>query len=252
MWHPALANDSPPSCAANRLMKRFHRTLKAVIICHADQRWTEALPLVLRIRTTFKEDLQASVAELMYGKPLRIPGEILISSANPVDPALLITELCQHMAHLRPVSAARHVSLATFMHEDLEKCTHVFLRQDATCQALEPPYSGPYQVLSWRDKRLQLLVRGRPVTVSANGQASLRPEQDQLREQPEPTSHSTACHTTTAPYKNYTLWSPRTFPLSLQHLSNHLHGVVMWELPTAMDKHRVRCYEVNTHSHSNG
>jgi hypothetical protein len=79
-------------------------------MCHADQQWTEALPLVLGIRASFKEDLQASVAELVYGEPLRIPGKLLTPSANPVDPAFLITELCQHMAHLRPVPAARHAS----------------------------------------------------------------------------------------------------------------------------------------------
>jgi cleavage and polyadenylation specificity factor subunit 1 len=55
------------------------------------------------------------------------------------------------------------------VHSDLEKCTHVFLRQDATRRALEPPYRGPYKVLSWREKTLQLLMRGRPVTVSADG-----------------------------------------------------------------------------------
>jgi hypothetical protein len=64
------------------------------------------------------------------------------------------------MARLRPVPAARHASPATFVHKDLHNCTHVFLRQDATHRALEPPYSGPY---------LQLLVRSKPVTVSADG-----------------------------------------------------------------------------------
>jgi cleavage and polyadenylation specificity factor subunit 1 len=33
--------------AANGLVERFHRTLKAAIMCHTDQQWTEALPLVL-------------------------------------------------------------------------------------------------------------------------------------------------------------------------------------------------------------
>jgi cleavage and polyadenylation specificity factor subunit 1 len=33
--------------AANGFVERFHRTLKAAIVCHADQHWTEALPLVL-------------------------------------------------------------------------------------------------------------------------------------------------------------------------------------------------------------
>jgi hypothetical protein len=122
--------------------------------------------LVLGIRTAFKEDLRASVAELVYGEQLRIPGELLAPAADPVDPAHLITELRQHMARLRPVPAARHASPATFMHNDLEKCTHVFLHQDTIRRALEPPYSGPYQVLSRREKTMQLLVRGRPVTVS--------------------------------------------------------------------------------------
>jgi hypothetical protein len=52
--------------------------MKAAIMSHADQQWTEALPLVLLgIRTSFKADLQASVAELVYGEPLRNPDELL-------------------------------------------------------------------------------------------------------------------------------------------------------------------------------
>jgi hypothetical protein len=113
-------------------------------MCHMNRQFTEALPLVLLgIRTSFNDDLQASVVKLVYGEPLRIPGELLTPSANPVDPALLITKLRQHMACLRPVPAARHASPATFVHKDLKNCTHVFLRQDTTRWNLEPPYSGP-------------------------------------------------------------------------------------------------------------
>jgi hypothetical protein len=72
------------------------------------------------------------------------------------------------MARLKPVPALHHASSATFVHKDLQNCTHVFLREDATRRALEPPYSGPYQVLSRREKTLQLLVRGKPVIVSAD------------------------------------------------------------------------------------
>jgi cleavage and polyadenylation specificity factor subunit 1 len=107
--------------ADNGLVERFHRTLKAAIMCHADQRWTEALPLVLfGIRTALKEDLQTSIAELVYDKTLRISGELLTPTADLADPAHLITELRQHMARLRPVPAARHASPATFVHSDLE------------------------------------------------------------------------------------------------------------------------------------
>jgi transposase InsO family protein len=113
----------------NALVELFHRALKAAIMCHADQQWPQALPLVLLgIRPSFKEDLQASVAENVYGEPLRIPGELLTPTANPVEPAHLITELCQHMTRLRPVPATRHATQATFVNHDLQKCTHVFLR----------------------------------------------------------------------------------------------------------------------------
>jgi hypothetical protein len=36
----------------------------------ADEQRTEALPLFFGIRTAFKEDLQSSTAELVYGEPL--------------------------------------------------------------------------------------------------------------------------------------------------------------------------------------
>jgi hypothetical protein len=164
-----LSRTTAHHATANGLVKRFHRTLKAAIISHADQHWTEALPLVpLGIRTAFKEDLQASVAELVYGEPLSIPGELLAPSALPGESNAPDTELRQHMTRLRPVPAARHASPAAFVHSDLEKCTHVFLRQDTTRRALEPPYIDPYQVLSRRGKTMQLLVRGRPVAVSTD------------------------------------------------------------------------------------
>jgi hypothetical protein len=127
------------------------------------------LPLVLLgICTAFKEDLQASVAELVYGKPQRIPGKMLTPTADPVDPAHFITELRHHMAHLGPILAIRHAFPATFVHSDLETCTHVLLRQDTTRKTMEPPYSGSYQVLSRGEKIMNILVCGRPVTVSTD------------------------------------------------------------------------------------
>jgi hypothetical protein len=149
-------------------VERFHRTLKAAIMCHADQHWTEALPLVLLgIRSSFKADLHTSSAELVYGETLRIPSEFLTTSPTS-EPAPLITQLRQHMARLRPVPTTRHANPGTFVHKDLLTCTHVFLRQDANRLALVPPYSGPYRVISRRNKTLRLLVRGKTITVSAD------------------------------------------------------------------------------------
>jgi cleavage and polyadenylation specificity factor subunit 1 len=50
-----LCRTTPHHPAANGLVERLHRTLKAAIMCHADEQWTEALPLVLLgIRTATK------------------------------------------------------------------------------------------------------------------------------------------------------------------------------------------------------
>jgi hypothetical protein len=63
-----------------------------------DKQWTEALPLVLLgIHAAFREDLQESAAELIYGKAIRIPSELLTLTADPVDPAHLTTEFHQHV-----------------------------------------------------------------------------------------------------------------------------------------------------------
>ena len=69
---------------------------------HAAEKWAEALPLVLGIRTAYKEDLQSSAAELVYGEPLRFLGEFLIPAALKVEPSIFIMQLRRHMNQLRP------------------------------------------------------------------------------------------------------------------------------------------------------
>jgi cleavage and polyadenylation specificity factor subunit 1 len=155
--------------ASNGLIARFHQTLKTAIMCHADEKWTEALPIVLlRIQAAFKENLQASVAELVYGEPLQIPREMLCPTTDTVEPPQLIHQLRCKMEELRPVPATRHASPAMFVHKDLKESTHVFLRQDTACRALDPLYSSLHKVISRTDKTLQLYMCGKTVTVSAD------------------------------------------------------------------------------------
>jgi hypothetical protein len=55
-------------CCSRCLIKRLHHQLKATLICNADEHWAKALPLVLLgIRSAWKEDLETSSAELVYG-----------------------------------------------------------------------------------------------------------------------------------------------------------------------------------------
>ena len=52
----------------NGILERWHRTLKAALMCHPQVQWTKLLPTVLLgLRSTYKEDLGASPAELLFG-----------------------------------------------------------------------------------------------------------------------------------------------------------------------------------------
>ena len=158
-----LCRTSPRHPAANGLVERLHRTLKAVIMCHADEQWTEALLLVLLgIRTAFKEDLQSSAAELVYGETLRVTGELLVPASPRVEPSAFIQQLRRRMDKLRPTPAARYSSPVTSMHRDLTDSTHVFLQQDAIRCALD------HHTAARTDKTFKIVVRGRQVTISAD------------------------------------------------------------------------------------
>ncbi|CAK1601376.1 unnamed protein product [Parnassius mnemosyne] len=84
-----------PSC--NGLVERFHRQLKAAIMCHADSHWVDTLPLILLgIRSSFKDDLRTSSAELFYGEPLRLPNEFFQATApGSIDISDFTTRLRQ-------------------------------------------------------------------------------------------------------------------------------------------------------------
>ena len=65
--------------ASNGMVKRLHRQLKAAIKCHDTSNWVEILPIVsLGIRTAFKEDLNATAAEMVSGTGIRLPAEFFV------------------------------------------------------------------------------------------------------------------------------------------------------------------------------
>jgi cleavage and polyadenylation specificity factor subunit 1 len=67
-----------PKC--NGLVERFHRTLKSAIKAHYPQQWTKCLSTVLfGLRTTVRENSNYSIAEMLYGKPLRLPSDFFMT-----------------------------------------------------------------------------------------------------------------------------------------------------------------------------
>lgn len=155
---------------ANGMIERFHRQFKAAIMCHPDSTWLEAIPaVILGLRATFKPDIHATPAELVYGEPLRLPGEFLAalpSSTMPSDPTDFVARLRRTIATLRPSPAAQHSKPTPFVFKELASCTHAFLRDDTVRRPFQPPYSGPYLVVRRDDKNFTLRLNGNDVRVS--------------------------------------------------------------------------------------
>ena len=138
-------------------------------MCHSGSTWLQALPLVLLgIRSAVKEDLNASPAEMIYGEPLRLPGEFFTgkSLSSDQDPSNYISRLRQIMNDLRPVPASNHSARRCFVYRDLSKCKQVYLRDDSVRRSLQPPYSGPFPVASRGEKTINILVHGKERCVS--------------------------------------------------------------------------------------
>nr|VZI46749.1 unnamed protein product [Spirometra erinaceieuropaei] len=74
---------------------------------------------LLGTRSSAKEDIHSTAAELLYGTPLRLPGEFVQSSTTNTNiPSTFVRQLKQLMAELRP-TPTRLTSKRVFVHEDL-------------------------------------------------------------------------------------------------------------------------------------
>lgn len=155
--------------ASNGLVERFHRQLKAAIKAHESLDWYETLPLVLLgIRTSVKADLQCSAAELVYGTTLRLPGEFFVPrSKDTTDVQTYVQRLSTYMQALSPAQP-RIQQRQVFVPNELETCSHVFIRVDSVRKPLQQPYEGPFRVISRHGKTFKVDRHGRVDTISVD------------------------------------------------------------------------------------
>lgn len=119
------------------------------------------------MRSAWKEDLQTSAAELVYGEPLRLPGEFLKPiTHHSIDEADFAARLRQHISKLSPASTSCHGEKVFYVPKDLNTATHVFLRKGPLKKSLESPYSGPHLVIERGPKTFKIDVQGKHITVT--------------------------------------------------------------------------------------
>ncbi|XP_046801099.1 uncharacterized protein LOC124418528 [Lucilia cuprina] len=139
-------------------------------MCHPDVSWVDILPTVLLgLRTAFKEDLQASPSDLLYGDSLRLPNDFFDEADNPVDSPEFLRKLREYFNLVRPTPTAHHNKGKMFILKNLHDSTHVFLRTDAVRGPLKTPNTGPYKVIKRLSDRLYTIrIKENDVNVSTD------------------------------------------------------------------------------------
>ena len=140
---------------ANGMVEHFHRTLKASLKARCDNhgdRWHRQLPWnLLGLHTTYKEDLDVLLAELMLGNTLAILGELLpITTLN--EEAL--RNFYHDIALMRPTPGTAHAEPAVRVPATLKDATHVHVRRDRIRGPFDPAYNGPYREQRCRFRKL--------------------------------------------------------------------------------------------------
>ena len=154
--------------ASNGMIEQWHRSLKAAIMCHANEGWSRVLSTVLLgLRTHVRLDTGASPAEFVYGTTLRVPGEFILPDDFTPSPQIFMEEFREHMRKVKPISIEHKHKKRAFVFKNLYSCSHVFLRVGGTKRALERPYTGPHKIINRvSDRVFDIEVNGAQRSVS--------------------------------------------------------------------------------------
>ena len=156
---------------SNGIIERQHRILKERIMSRSSSSgsgtWLQHLPFVLLgMRSSIRVDSQCSPSDLVFGAPLRLPGDMLSSS----DPVPLASDFAARLRSVMnaavPMPVSYHGTQPFRLDPALQSSAHVFLRVDAVRRPLVPPYVGPFKVLRRGPKTFDILQQGKTATVT--------------------------------------------------------------------------------------
>ena len=115
--------------------------------------------VLLGIRTTPKEDLHASSAELVYGAPLTVPGDFVSTHTEADDQAFLLPRIRDAVRRFVPPATTFHGTKRSFIPPILDNSDYVFVCRDSHRTAFQHPYEGPFRVLR-REKKFFVIDYG--------------------------------------------------------------------------------------------
>ena len=153
------------------MVERVHRVLKERLMSRSPKAsdWMTNLPFVLLgMRSSTRDGSAISPAHLVFGSPLRLPGEFFPPyRSDSVPTSDFVTQLQSSIQNSVPFpadfnSAQRSASIPAA----LSTCAAAFVHVDAVKRPLTQPYVGPCEVLRRGEKTFILLKSGKPWTVS--------------------------------------------------------------------------------------
>ena len=112
--------------------------------------WFENLPLVmLSIRTSFKEELECSPSDLVYGQSLRLPQEFSSATLanNLMNRSQLVAKLRDFVENLQPPSPREHHG-KFFIDKNLKMIANAFLLGTIICNNHSAPVLVDLMMLS--------------------------------------------------------------------------------------------------------
>ena len=152
---------------SNRMIERAHRTIKTALKARGGD-WLHHLPIIML-------GLRAIPTESGYSPFTAVTGGNVLLPA--VDRCKLtdtdfVALLAKSMRELDFQSFSQghiHGPQQQFEPRGLRQASHVWVRVDRVRKPLEAPYSGPYKVVEWSSKWLEIeLPGGRHETVSVD------------------------------------------------------------------------------------
>jgi transposase InsO family protein len=127
---------------SNGMIERAHRQLKDSLRSRlASPQWPEHLPWVLLgLWATPKEDSSTSLAELVFGSLLVLPGQFLVAAERPVG------KFVQKLRDAAPLAARplTYAQAAPAVPRALLTASYVYVCRGGTTLPLTPLYQGPF------------------------------------------------------------------------------------------------------------
>ena len=137
---------------------------------HAGPHWMDHLaPVLMGLRASVREDSMTSPAELVFGAPFRLPGVLLdarFPQATDLDD--FVKTLRDNLSMVVPHPVNYNVKSTGSLPHSLWTATMVLLRVDVVRRPLEPPYEGPFEVVSRTSKTCLLYTSPSPRDLSTS------------------------------------------------------------------------------------